>query len=48
MSPLRYPLREVVQFVVQVRWDAVVFGYQGNSGPELLASQPETVRQRRR
>lgn len=39
-------LREVIQLVVQVRSDAVVLGYQGNSGPLLLAGQPEAVGQR--
>lgn len=38
-----YLLCEVVQFVVQVRCDAVVFGYQGNGGTHLLAGQPEAV-----
>lgn len=43
-----YLLCESVQFVVQVRCDAIVFGYQGDSGTRLLASQPEAVAQRRR
>lgn len=41
----RYPLCEGVQFVVQVRCDAIVFGYQGDSGAHLLAGQPEAVAQ---
>lgn len=46
VSIVRYPLCKVVQFVVQVRCDAVVFSYQGNSGTDLLAGQPEAVGQR--
>lgn len=46
MCPDWYLLCEVVQFVVQVRGDAVVLGYQGNSGTDLLAGQPEAVGQR--
>lgn len=41
----RYPLCEGVQFVVHVRCDAIVFGYQGDSRARLLAGQPEAVTQ---
>lgn len=41
-----YLLREVVQLVVQVRSDAVVFSDQSNGGTQLLSGQPQAVGQR--